>query len=74
MRYEIIVTDTFGGELNYCWVKSATIEVPDDASDITLVKRAKKAVGYSGVRMAKKHGGIYKVAGACIAMVIDPIY
>ena len=26
MKYYIEVTDTFGGEANYCWVKRFTVE------------------------------------------------
>jgi hypothetical protein len=28
-KYEIELTDTFGGEANYCWVKRATVHVPE---------------------------------------------
>ena len=43
-------TDTFGGEANYCWVRRAKLELPQGISDRTLVRRAKKALGLSGLR------------------------
>lgn len=27
--YDVEYTDTFGGEANYCWVKRATVTVPE---------------------------------------------
>jgi hypothetical protein len=66
MRYQIEYTDTFGGEANYCWVKRATITMPelthygyDGATNYSkankvyqreLMKRAKAAVGLTGAR------------------------
>lgn len=66
MQYQIEYTDTFGGEANYCWVKRATITMPelthygyDGASNYSkankiyqreLMKKAKAAVGLTGAR------------------------
>ena len=43
-------TDTFGGEANYCWVRRESLELPDGISDLALVRRAKAALGLSGVK------------------------
>lgn len=51
--YNVEVTDTFGGEANYCWVKRASFEAPADASDAMLIRRAHKLTGYSGARYRK---------------------
>ena len=48
--WDIEVTDTFGGEANYCWVYWYAISMPDDISDLALVRRIKAAAGYSGIR------------------------
>lgn len=64
--HEIEYTDTFGGEANYCWVKRETVTMPelthygyDGGSNYAkanrvynreLVKRAKAAIGLTGVR------------------------
>ena len=48
--WDIEVTDTFGGEANYCWVNRYDITTADDISDLALVRRIKSAAGYSGIR------------------------
>lgn len=66
MKYELEITDTFGGEANYCWVKRADITMPelthygyDGATNFTkcykvyrreLVKKAKAIAGWTGLR------------------------
>lgn len=44
------VTDTFGGDANYCWVRRENLEVPDEISHLALVRRAKKFAGFTGER------------------------
>ena len=64
--YSVELTDTFGGDANYSWVKRATVAMPElthygydgstgyaKANKIykrELMKRAKAAVGLTGVR------------------------
>lgn len=48
--YSIEMTDTFGGEANYCWVRHATIEAPSDATSRLLIRRAKRALGLASCR------------------------
>ena len=43
--YEIEVTDTFGGEANYCWVKRGTTKC---RSRRGLIAAAKKLAGLDG--------------------------
>lgn len=66
MNYSIEYTDTFAGEANYCWVKRASVAMPelthygyDGGSNYCkankiyqreLMKRAKAAVGLTGAR------------------------
>jgi hypothetical protein len=49
MKAFITVTDTFGGEPNYGWVRKKLITFPDNLSDLALIRRAKKAVNINGV-------------------------
>jgi hypothetical protein len=49
MKAFITVTDTFGGEPNYGWVRKKLITFPIGLSDLALIRRAKKAVNISGV-------------------------
>jgi hypothetical protein len=56
VTYQIEVTDTFGGESNYSWVRRDTIETPaklgDDAKRIDryLIRTAKAFAGWTGMR------------------------
>lgn len=50
MNLNIEVTDTFGMEANYSWVKRHTLDVPDNASSGVIMRRVKKLIGWSGVR------------------------
>lgn len=67
-KYDVQYTDTFAGEANYCWVRRATVTMPDmthygytgstdgsyaranRAYTRELMRRAKAAVGLTGVR------------------------
>ena len=49
-QWDVEYTDTFAGEANYCWVKRATIDCPDNASNARIMRRAKAAIGLAGVR------------------------
>lgn len=63
--YDVEMTDTFGGEANYGWVRRATIAAPEwttfkgwdgngrrepRAYQRTVMRRAKAAVGMTGAR------------------------
>lgn len=39
MKYQIEVTDTFGGEANYCWVRRETVELPEYGPRRTAFRR-----------------------------------
>ena len=71
--YDIEYTDTFGGEANYCWVKRATVAMPElthygydggtnycKANRVftrELMRKAKAAVGLTGVRGRREEWG-----------------
>ena len=73
MNYQIEYTDTFGGEANYCWVKRATVSMPelthygydggtnyckaDKIANRELMRKAKAAMGLSNVRGTVSHSG-----------------
>lgn len=75
MKYEVEYTDTFDGDANYCWVKRATVHMPElthygytgstDGSytkanhvyERELMRRAKAAVGLTGVRGRREEQG-----------------
>lgn len=71
MKIEIELTDTFGGEANYSWVRRYTLDAPDDTTQRALVRRIKKAAGISGVRCnTDDHGGMIAIrpVGACVVL------
>jgi hypothetical protein len=85
MPYQIEVTDTFGGEANYCWVRRYTIDdVPaakpgDDARQDAkrtrafLIRKAKSLAGYTGIRGATSdYGDVieWRPRGICHVMFI----
>lgn len=49
-RWEFELTDTFGGEANYCWVKRKTVTLPAFATQRQVVRALKKAFDMQGVR------------------------
>lgn len=51
--YNIEVTDTFGHEPNYAWVRRYELTVPDGTSWGAVVRRAKRLIGWSGVRCTR---------------------
>jgi hypothetical protein len=50
MKALVTVTDTYGGEANFAWVKRNVINLPDNATDLQIVRLAKKALGWNGLR------------------------
>lgn len=64
------LTDTFGGEANYSWVKrgNAPSHEGEGFSDLAAIRRVKKAVGWSGIRCAVENYGdsiTLRPAGMC---------
>lgn len=50
MKVSAELTDTYGGEANYSWVRRVELEVPDTLSDRAIVRRVKAQLGLTGVR------------------------
>ncbi len=57
LTFQAELTDTFGGEANYSWVRRETFDVPVGASDRSVVIAAKKALGLTGCRCQTTHHG-----------------
>jgi hypothetical protein len=72
-RYQVEVTDTFGGEANYSWVRRYVIDGSMARSDRTLVRAAKAAAGWTGLRCDTDYSGdmiTLRPRGACWIMFI----
>lgn len=77
MKYLCEHTDTFGGEPNYSWVQREELTLSDNASDLSLVRAAKSALGLSGVRCQRLEVGEsieLRPCGHCSIVIITPIY
>ena len=48
--FEFEMTDTFGGQPNYCWVRRHAVQCPSDISDRDLKALAKELFGLTGVK------------------------
>jgi hypothetical protein len=46
--WDVELTDTFGGEANYSWVRRDQLVLPQDASRRQIVTAAKAALGLTG--------------------------
>lgn len=72
MKYFIEMTDTYGGESNYSWVKRFIV---DANTFMGAVRKVAKETGYS-VRKTLDAGDFarYDANGACICFFVNPIY
>ncbi len=74
MKAYIELTDTFGGESNYSWVKRAEFDA-DGLSDRAIVRRAKALMGLTGSKVAKRETygdmlALWGFDGSCTVMFI----
>ena len=70
------VTDTFGGEANYSWVKRGKVECKpgEDYSDLAAVRRAKRSAGWENIRCKTENYGdmiVLRPYGMCAVMFIN---
>ena len=73
MKLNIEVTDTFGHEANYSWVKRHELEVPECLSNYSVVRRVKALIGWNGRRCTTTdHGDMIELRpmGACLVCFI----
>lgn len=73
MRVHIEITDTFGGEANYSWVKRRTLELPENTSDHAIVRRVKKEIEWNGWKTRTDNYGdmiVLHPRNACIVCFI----
>jgi len=69
----IEITDTFGGESNYSWVKRYELDPIEGQSDLALIRRIKKVIGWTGAKCKKNVFGDMielRPVGICIVCFI----
>lgn len=72
--WTVTVTDTFGGEANFSWVRKYSFDAPSDASQRLIMRRAKAAAGMSGVEGTTEDLGdsfTFRPSGRCIVAFIE---
>jgi len=75
--WDIEYTDTFGGEPNYSWVERARIKSKPDESQASVMRRAKAAVGLTGVRGRTYwhgDGGEFRPYNSCTVLLVQYRY
>lgn len=73
MKYNIEVTDTFGGEANYSWVRRYTLDLMDTINDYALVRKVKREIGWSGKRcLTVPYGDMIEIRpyGECVVAFV----
>ena len=68
MTAQIELTDTFGGEANYSWIKRHEFET-DGLTDNQIIRKARKLIGLDGVQTTKSDCGDmiqWNIKGACL--------
>ena len=61
MQYQAELTDTFGGEANYSWVKRASFTAKPETNKRELVRKAKKLLGLHGRHKSEEYGEMIKL-------------
>ena len=75
MTWRAELTDTFGGEANYAWVRRETFTLAHDATDRQIVAAGKAALGLSGTRCrTTNYGDLFECrpVGTCTVAFIQP--
>lgn len=57
MKINIEITDTFAGEANYSWVKRESLVLPDNKTELQVIREVKKLVGWNGLKCKKFDDG-----------------
>lgn len=74
---QVELTDTFGGEANYCWVNRYTLTLPTGISDRAIMRRAKALAGLTGVRGVTHNMGDgfeFRPYRDCVVMFVTTEY
>ena len=77
MIYHCELTDTFGGEANYSWVRRESLELSEDLTDRQIIRRAKAALGLTGCRCRTSNcgeGWELRPYNSCTVLFITPSY
>jgi hypothetical protein len=74
LKINLELTDTFGGEANYSWVRRGSFTVPENASDLSIIRKAKKLMDMNGVACRKESFGdmwAFYPIGSCVVLFVS---
>ena len=75
IKFLVEYTDTFGGDANYGWLRTASFMALPNASNSLLIRRAKKALNMSGWPTRTVDTGdtlvLHPRDGSCVVMFIN---
>ena len=63
--YRVEITDTFGGEANYCWLNRYIVRAISERGAVQIIARR------YGAGWKNEYSGRYKLSGACVCMFVD---
>lgn len=66
-EFLIYITDTFGGELNYCWVTKFKVSATTERGAVWKIARA------TGLKFRHCYDEIWKAKDACVGLVFDDV-
>ena len=66
-RFYFHLTDTYGGETNYCWIKRYFVDANSLHGALCIISRE------TGYNFSLYCNEIYHAKGACIALVLDDV-
>jgi N-acetylmuramoyl-L-alanine amidase CwlA len=74
MKANIEITDTFGGESNYAWVRRYTLDLPDMCTTDYAVRQVKRHIDWTGKRCAREEYHdqvVLRPRGECVVCFIN---
>ena len=74
--WSIEVTDTFGGEANYSWVRRFEMKAKDGETAQRTMRRARRVAGLHGRGAWSNYGDQFRLdlSGACVCMFVTYQY
>ena len=76
-RFDCVLTDTYGGQPNYGWVRRETVTLPDQATNRSVIMAAKAALGLTGLRCRTSpvgEGWELRPSGTATVAFVTPSY
>ena len=71
MKIHLELTDTFGGEANYSYAHRESLETEPNASNLSIVRKAKRWAGFTGLPCkVESYGDLIAIRPSSICQVL----